>query len=277
MKKSTLLKFNILDKVSLITGGGGLLGKKHAESVLDADGIPVLLDIDYNKVKKISDDLSVQYNRTVVCYECDVTDIAAIEVVKNNVLDTFGRIDILINNATIDPKVSSDGTVNTSRLENFPIKQWDKEIAVGLTGAMQCARIFGQEMIHRNSGVILNISSDLGVIAPNQNLYKKEGIPESLQPVKPVTYSVIKHGLIGLTKYLATYWAQYNIRVNALSPGGVYNQQSDDFVSKVESLIPMGRMADIDEYKSAVLFLISDASSYMTGANLIVDGGRTCW
>ena len=248
-----------------------------AESVLDADGIPVLLDIDYNKVKKISDDLSVQYNRTVVCYECDVTDIAAIEVVKNNVLDTFGRIDILINNATIDPKVSSDGTVNTSRLENFPIKQWDKEIAVGLTGAMQCARIFGQEMIHRNSGVILNISSDLGVIAPNQNLYKKEGIPESLQPVKPVTYSVIKHGLIGLTKYLATYWAQYNIRVNALSPGGVYNQQSDDFVSKVESLIPMGRMADIDEYKSAVLFLISDASSYMTGANLIVDGGRTCW
>jgi NAD(P)-dependent dehydrogenase (short-subunit alcohol dehydrogenase family) len=142
---------------------------------------------------------------------------------------------------------------------------------------MLCSKVFGQEMARRGRGVIVNIASDLGVIAPDQRIYRRAQDSEASQPVKPVTYSVIKHGVIGLTKYLATYWAGRNIRVNALSPGGVYNEQDESFVDKVTQLIPMSRMAHVDEMQSAVVFLCSDASSYMTGQNLIIDGGRSVW
>jgi NAD(P)-dependent dehydrogenase (short-subunit alcohol dehydrogenase family) len=132
-------------------------------------------------------------------------------------------------------------------------------------------------MARRGGGVILNICSDLAVEAPYQRLYLKEDLPEEKQPVKPVSYSVVKTALIGLTRYLATYWADKNIRVNCISPGGVYNGQPEEFLRRIAFRIPMGRMAQVDEYKGAILFLLSDASSYMTGANLIIDGGRTCW
>ena len=132
-------------------------------------------------------------------------------------------------------------------------------------------------MAERGSGVIVNIASDLGVIAPDQRLYRREGIAPDLQPVKPVTYSVVKTGLIGLTRYLATYWGDRGVRCNALSPGGVENGQPEDFVARLSSLIPMGRMARADEYQGALLFLCSDASSYMNGQNLVIDGGRSCW
>ena len=162
-------------------------------------------------------------------------------------------------------------------MENFSTDQWNLELSVGLTGSMLCSKIFGYEMSKNGKGVILNISSDLGTIAPDQRIYKKEGLPENEQPVKPVTYSVIKHGLIGLTKYLATYWADKGVRCNALCPGGIYANQSDDFVKRLTDLIPLGRMANIDEYKAAVAFVVSDASSYMTGASIPIDGGRSIW
>ena len=146
---------------------------------------------------------------------------------------------------------------------------------MGLTGAMLCSKIFGFEMAKNRKGVILNISSDLGIIAPDQRIYRKKGLPENEQPVKPITYSVIKHGLIGLTKYLATYWADKGVRCNALGPGGIYNNQPNEFVNKISNLIPIGRMADSDEYRSAIVFMVSDASSYMNGTNLVIDGGRT--
>jgi NAD(P)-dependent dehydrogenase (short-subunit alcohol dehydrogenase family) len=190
----------------------------------------------------------------------------------------YGRIDILVNNAAVDPKVDNTGaTISLKRLEYFPLEQWNAELAVGLTGAFLCAQVFGSQMAQQRSGVILNIASDLGLVAPDQRLYRKEGLPEEMQPVKPVTYSVIKHGVIGLTKYLATYWADKNIRVNSLSPGGVYTNQDAEFRSRLTKLIPLGRMASEDEYKGAIAFLVSDASSYMTGANLVIDGGRTAW
>jgi len=132
-------------------------------------------------------------------------------------------------------------------------------------------------MARRGKGVILNVASDLAVIAPDQRIYKKVGTPDAEQPVKPVTYSVVKTALIGLTRYLATYWADSGVRVNSISPGGVFNNQPEEFVKQVSERIPLGRMAQPDEYRGAVLFLCSDASSYMTGANLVVDGGRSCW
>ena len=132
-------------------------------------------------------------------------------------------------------------------------------------------------MSRNGKGVILNISSDLGIIAPDQRLYKKSGLPDDKQPVKPVTYSVIKHGLIGLTKYLATYWVDKGVRVNSISLGGVSNNQNSKFVERLTNLIPLGRMAHENEYKAAIIFLVSDASSYMTGSNLVIDGGRSCW
>jgi NAD(P)-dependent dehydrogenase (short-subunit alcohol dehydrogenase family) len=131
-------------------------------------------------------------------------------------------------------------------------------------------------MAKHNSGVIVNVASDLAVIAPDQRLYRVDGLTEENQPVKPVTYSVVKTGLLGLTRYLATYWSNANIRVNAISPGGVFNGQPEVFLSRIKQLIPMGRMANRDEYQGAILFLCSDASSYMTGTNLVIDGGRSC-
>ena len=194
---------------------------------------------------------------------------------RAQILGKFGRIDILINNAANNPKVE-DGNTTWSRLENFPLDLWEADIRVGLTGAFLCSRFFGAEMAKRKSGVILNVASDLALIAPDQRLYRVDGLPEDQQPVKPVTYSVVKTALIGLTRYLATYWSSANIRVNAISPGGVFNNQSDVFLSRLKQLIPMERMANRDEYQGAILFLCSDASSYMTGANLVIDGGRTC-
>jgi NAD(P)-dependent dehydrogenase (short-subunit alcohol dehydrogenase family) len=209
----------------------------------------------------------------------DVTDPASVRTVAGEAAQRFGSIDVLINNAAIDPKVTSaPGMTHGSRLEAFAVEQWNREIAVGLTGAMLCAQTFGSAMAERRRGVILNIASDLGVIAPDQRLYRNpDAASDAEQPVKPVTYSVIKHGLIGLTKYLATYWADRNVRVNALSPGGVYNNQDPAFVARLTNLIPMGRMADRGDYRGIVQFLCSDASRYMTGQNVVIDGGRSVW
>ena len=207
----------------------------------------------------------------------DVTSQNDWQKVIDKTLAIYGRIDILINNAANNPKVENTGAVHFSRLETFPLELWENDLAVGLTGVFLCCRIFGCQMARQGGGVIVNIASDLSLISPDQRLYRLENVPEEQQPVKPITYSVIKTGLIGLTKYLATYWVQQGVRVNALSPGGIYNTQKQDFVERLSKLIPMGRMAHLNEYQGAVIFLCSDASSYMTGTNLIIDGGRTCW
>ena len=214
--------------------------------------------------------------------QADITRPDSVRQLLADILERFGRLDILINNAANNPKMENSSEVNFSRFESFPLEQWHADIAVGLTGALLCSQALGSYMartFHESGrrGVILNIASDLAVIAPDQRIYRQPGLPERLQPVKPVTYSVVKSGLVGLTRYLATYWANSGVRVNAISPGGVFNGQPDAFVEKLTNLIPMSRMACADEYQGAVMFLVSDASSYMTGHNLVIDGGRTAW
>jgi len=268
--------FDLRDRVAVITGGGGLLGGQHAQIIAAAGGIPVVLDMNGDRAASTVRKLSDQFGVRASAAEADITRRPDLEAVLTKILSDYGRVDILINNAANNPAVESD-PATVSRFENFSIEQWTNDLGVGLTGAFLCSQVFGVEMARQRRGVIVNVASDLALIGPDQRIYRHEGVADECQPVKPVSYPVVKSGLLGLTRYLATYWADKGVRVNAISPGGVYNGQPAEFVDKLSSLIPMGRMAAVDEYQGAILFLCSDASSYMTGANLVVDGGRTCW
>jgi NAD(P)-dependent dehydrogenase (short-subunit alcohol dehydrogenase family) len=276
--KSVREAFDLTGRVAIITGGAGLLGVKHAEAIAEMGGIPVLLDLDGEKAVARAKGIAATFGVQALGVATDITKHEAIADALSKTLELFGRVDILINNAANNPKVEGGmGGLHWSRLEIFPLDVWNQDIAVGLTGAFLCSQIIGSEMARQGKGVILNIASDLSIIAPDQRIYRQPGLPEEQQPVKPVSYSVVKAGLLGLTRYLATYWADKGIRVNAISPGGVYTGQEAEFVQRLSSLIPLGRMAHQDEYKAAIVFLVSDTSAYMTGANLIIDGGRTCW
>lgn len=273
-------RYDLTGRTALVTGAGGLLGRQHVIALSEAGARVVVTDVGLAQAEMAVAALQQSApSAALVAIAIDVTSQASVRAANEQLADRGIAVDILVNNAAIDPKVmSSPGVMHSSRFEAFPIPQWQTEISVGLTGAMLCAQEFGGEMAKRGHGVILNIASDLGVIAPDQRLYRQAHVTrEEEQPVKPVTYSVIKHGLIGLTKYLATYWADHGVRVNAISPGGVFNNQDPAFVERLTRLIPMGRMADVDEYRAAVQFLCSDASSYMTGQNLVMDGGRSVW
>ena len=266
-------RFDMSGRVAVVTGGAGLLGREHAAALTEVGAAVVLLDIDADGVQRAATELGEK----VAGVAADITSSEGVASALQATLDLHGRVDALVNNAANNPKVGSSAGAELSRLEDFPEEQWEADVAVGLKGAFLCARAFGGWMAEHEGGAIVNIASDLAVIAPDQRLYAKEGLPPERQPVKPVTYSVVKTGLVGLTRYLATYWADREVRANALSPGGVRQDQPEDFVAELESRIPLGRMAEPDEYRAAIQFLCSDASRYMTGQNLVVDGGRTTW
>lgn len=272
------LKFSLKGKWALITGGAGLLGIEHARALLSVDANVVLWDINEKTLLEAQEMLKKEFSGQRISRQVvDITKESEV-LVSLDLLSSQGiTIYALVNNAAINPKYSEDFQKPSSRVEYFSIEDWNTQLSVGLTGAFICSKNVGERMEKAGGGVIVNIASDLSVISPDQRLYAQEGLKAEQQPVKPVTYSVIKSGLVGLTMYLATYWRSSNIRVNALSPGGVYENQDPAFVDKITSLIPLGRMAQKDEYHGAIQFLCSDASSYMTGQNLIVDGGRTLW
>ena len=272
--------FDLTGRTALITGAAGLLGVEHAGALLESGATVLLTDVDEAGLDVAQTVLSKEGDpsriRTRVM---DVAQGSMVRAVSAELSDSGQRIDILINNASIDPKVTDpEGALEASRLEHFSLEQWNMQLAVGLTGAFLCSQVFGSAMARDGKGgVILNIASDLSVFSPDQRLYRRDGLTDDRQPVKPVTYSVIKTGLIGLTRYLATYWTDRGVRANALSPGGVRPDENEEFVQRLSSLIPLGRMARPDEYRAAVQFLCSDASAYLTGQNIVMDGGRSVW
>ncbi len=277
--KMTKKEFDLTNNTALITGAGGLLGYYHAAALIECGCSVILTDISDNSLKETAENLKKEYKTcNIFSYKMDVTNPDSIKSISELLVLNKKKVDILINNAALDPKVKINlNDSNPTKFENLSKAQWNKELEVGLTGAFLCSQIFGLKMAQNKKGVILNIASDLSVIAPDQRIYKKKEELENNQFFKPVTYSAIKTGLIGLTKYIATYWSKDGIRCNAISPGGVFNHQDEEFVENVTKLIPLGRMANKDEYKSAVKFMCSDASSYMTGFNMVIDGGRHIW
>jgi len=270
--------FDLSGKSALITGATGLLGVEHAKALLEIGCKVILTDINDEKLVAKKKLLGRKFNEALIMtFIMDVSDKKSIELVRDQLTNHNIYIDILLNNAAVNPSFENKKNI-FSRLENFPEDQWDIQIEVGLKGAFLCCQIFGSLMSKSDKkGVILNIASDLSVFSPDQRIYKKKDISDDNQVVKPITYSIVKTGLIGLTRYISTYWSEHGVRCNALSPGGVYNNQDEEFVKNLTNLIPMGRMAKKDEYKGAIQFLCSDASSYMNGQNIVMDGGRSIW
>jgi NAD(P)-dependent dehydrogenase (short-subunit alcohol dehydrogenase family) len=264
-------QFSLEGRIAIVTGGAGLLGRQHARAIASAGGIAILADRD-----GAAAEVAAEFGATVQAVPTDVTDEASVVALLATVRRAHGRVDVLVNNAANNPKVEGVQT-DFAHLERFPIAQWQADVAVGLTGAFLCAKVIGSGMAEAGRGVIINISSEYGVIAPDQRLYRVDGAPPGAQPKKPVSYTVVKAGLHGLTIYLATYWADRGVRANTLTVGGVENGQPRDFVERAASRIPLGRMGAPTDYQGALVFLASDASSFMTGANLVVDGGKSTW
>jgi NAD(P)-dependent dehydrogenase (short-subunit alcohol dehydrogenase family) len=270
--------FSLKGKAIVITGANGLLGRQHADAIAAYGGTPILIDLSQEALNDQASTLNHKYPVNAVGYSVDITDE---KQVKNNaelLIKKFGKIDALVNNAAFNPKVEVESDQNFSRLESFGLDLWNRHIAVGLTGSFICSKHYGQEIAENpNGGVIINVSSDLGLIAPDQRLYESPGKKSADQFVKPVTYSVVKTGLLGLTRYLSTYWIDQNVRCNAICPGGVENGQPKAFLNNVSSRIPMGRLAKSNEYQGTLIWLLGDASSYLNGAIIPVDGGRSSW
>ena len=255
-------------KIGIITGGCGLLGWEYAKSLIEINYKIIIFDNNLAKIKQRKNSLK----KTNLDIEIKKVDITNEKNLKNKIKDIITRhktIDLLINNAAIDFKPIKKNIKLQNHFLDFDLKRWEQEISVGLTGAFLCSKHVGKYMVNKKNGIILNIASDLSIIAPNQNLYSH------LKTVKPVSYSIIKHGIHGLTKYLAALWAGFNIRVNTLSPSGVKNNQDQIFIKKIKKLIPMKRMANLNEYNETIKYLCSDRSSYLTGQNIVIDGGRS--
>lgn len=274
MSDYPLSLFDVSGRVVIITGGAGLLGRQYVECLSLAGAHAVIADADLEAAKSISRNVKGQ---AVLPIQTDVANQLSVRAMISCVLDKYGRIDGLVNNAALDPKFDVEhAREHANAFEDFPLELWNRGLGVNLTGVFLCCQAVSSAMRSQRQGVIVNVSSTYGMVGPDQRLYSKS---ESTVPkfFKPVVYSATKSAVLGLTKYLATYWAASGIRVNSLTPGGVFNNHDDEFVLRYSWRTPMGRMASKEEFCGAILFLLSDASSYMTGANLVVDGGWTAW
>jgi NAD(P)-dependent dehydrogenase (short-subunit alcohol dehydrogenase family) len=273
--------FDLHGKTALVTGGAGLLGAEFCRTLAEAGANVVVVDLNYEAAQGLAETLTNQ-GYSALAFGVDITDQGAVEKMTAQVLAVFGRLDILVNSAAMDPKFDPQNlaaqSANAGAFESFPLDAWKQALDVNLTGAFLCCQAAAKAMLVQGGGVIINIASMYGLVGPDQRLYERPDLPPGApRSYKPVYYTVTKAGILGLTHYLAAYFAGKNIRVNALTPGGVFNGHQDQFVQAYSARSILGRMAQKDEMNGALLFLASDASTYMTGANLVVDGGWTAW
>jgi len=264
--------FNLEGRTAIVTGALGLIGKQHCIALAEAGANVVVSDINEEKCIAFAKEL----NTDSIGLAFDICNKQQVENSKIKILDKFNHIDVLVNNAAINDMVENPvSLLEESKFENYPLDLFRKVIDVNVTGMFICSQVFGTEMAKRQKGSIINIASTYGIVAPDQSLYLK---PDGSRLFyKSPAYPTAKGAVISFTRFLAAYWGSQNVRVNALSPGGVENNQADFFIDNYSKRTPLNRMAQPDDYKGALLFLASDASSYMTGANLVVDGGWTIW
>jgi NAD(P)-dependent dehydrogenase (short-subunit alcohol dehydrogenase family) len=272
-----LEKFDLKDRVAVVTGGAGLLGKEFCRTLAEAGAAIVVADLDAGFALSYANSL-VKSDRNVIGVGLDVTQPESVQHLVSETLKTFGRLDILVNSAALDPKFDAAAVAqagSSGRFEDYPLDKWNAALEVNLTGVFLVTQACIKPMLAQGKkGSIINICSTYGLNGPDQRIYRKEGREQSY---KPVYYTVTKAGVLGFTKYLAAYYMGTELRVNALTPGGVFNNHDETFVTNYSAKTILGRMAHIDEMNGALLFLASDASSYMTGGNVIVDGGWTAW
>lgn len=264
--------FSLENKVAIVTGALGLIGKNHCEALAEAGANVVVCDLDQTEC----DNFAGKLPQKSIGISSDITDKDSVIELKSKALKEFGRIDILINNAAINDMFENpQAAAEQSKFENYPLEMWKKSLDVNVTGTFLCSQVIGSEMAKQNKGSIINIASTYGMVAPDQSLYINPDGTQSFY--KSVAYPVTKGAVISFTKFLAAYWGDKNVRVNTLTPGGVENKQDNYFIEKYSKRTPLKRMAQPNDYKGALIFLASDASAYMTGANLVVDGGWTAW
>lgn len=272
---SVLEKFSLKGRTALVTGGAGLLGAQFTRALGEAGARVVVADLDFDAAQAHAIAL-VDSGIEAIPVQVDITNPDSVRVMVELTVNDFGSLDILVNSAALDPKFDPANLAaqSANAFETYPLDQWDLAMNVNLTGMFLVCQACALQMLKQAYGVIINICSTYGLVGPDQRLYER---PDGPRQYKPVYYTVSKAGVLGLTRYLATYYAGKPIRVNALTPGGIFNQHDDTFAKAYASRTVLGRMANVDEMNAAIVFLASEASSYMTGANLVVDGGWTAW
>jgi NAD(P)-dependent dehydrogenase (short-subunit alcohol dehydrogenase family) len=281
MPSGAVSGFSLAGRVAVVTGAAGLLGREHCRALADAGALVVATDLTEAACADVQKQLHEEGRTAVHGIAADITDPASLARLRDEVLLAGDRVDVLVNNAALNEKVEAvdlgaAGADNATRFENFPVERFRQMLEVNVTGTFLTCQILGAEMARRGRGSIINIASTYGLVAPDQRLYRHRDGRQTFW--KSAGYPASKGAVLAFTRFLAAYWADRGVRVNSLAPGGVgHAAQDPDFVEAYASRTPLGRMAQPDEYRGAVVFLASDASSYMTGANLTVDGGWTAW
>jgi NAD(P)-dependent dehydrogenase (short-subunit alcohol dehydrogenase family) len=264
--------FSLKEKVAVVTGALGLIGKHHCYALAEAGANVIVCDLNESECTKFASSLPT----SSIGISADITNKNSIIKMKNEILKKYGKINILVNNAAINDKFENPlSALEESKFENYPVEMFKKSFDVNVTGMFLCSQVLGTEMANRGSGSIINVASTYGIVAPDQSIYKNEKGEQTFY--KSAAYPVTKGAVISFTRFLAAYWGNKGVRVNTLSPGGVKDNQDEFFIKNYSEHTPLGRMAHPTDYKGAIVFLASDASSYMTGANLVVDGGWTVW
>lgn len=260
---------NIKSKKIVITGGAGFIGQFISNELLKNGAEIFIIDNNLKNIKILKNKLKI-FNEKVHFIKIDLSKEKNFLLIKKKIKTKFKKIDGILNLIANNPEVKKKNQFKS--FFKTDLVSWSNDINIGLTSIMlTCKHLV--PLLNKNGGSIVNLSSDLSIISPDHRIYNNKKISGS----KPISYSVVKHGLIGFTKYLATYLASKKIRVNSISPGGIYKDQPRKFVNKISKLIPLNRMATRDDMTSIIIYLLSDSSSYMTGSNIVIDGGRSIW